>query len=431
MAMRDVGRTVLELQPGGLFRRGPSGEVEPDPAALLPGGDLRKFGWKILDKGATDGISYHAEPFGSAGINDGNRKEFAGRAFALERDSGTTRLFFVWLPSALANRLSRGALLAPLNFHVLFHPPTYEGEYLNSRPYWTGKLPADGVPYYVKLGTRYLCADFKSVAHHVMAVTERDPNLAYVVPVADVSGNFSDLITPDGMLGALTDIYRSLSSLLNASGPAQFDKIGGVMLSGYSRSGDRLVELMRRISRKPFFTEHLMQLNAFDINLGNNDEERLPALARLWEGARQWASFNRKARAYVYTVYRSHYNHCLGNPIPSGNSWTDRVNLDLESVSWSDGAAKESKGEKRGVASEAYTSDGRFGLVCLPVSFFRYYLANHHDGKEEIVGNRSRGWHDGDYDLGRAHGHGLFLRGTMSHALAHADPMFFTARSRR
>ncbi|EJW16399.1 hypothetical protein PAV_6c04810 [Paenibacillus alvei DSM 29] len=430
MVMKDVSRTVFDLYPVGLFRRGSSGEVEQDPDALLPGANLRKFGWTILDKRASDGFSYQPVPFSSAGISDGNRKDIAGRAFVLERDSGTTRLFFVWMPTTLVNRISNGTLLAPLNFHVLFHPPTYEKEYKGTRPYWTGKLPADGVPYYVRLGIRYLCSDFKSIAHHVMAVTRREPNLAYVVPVADHAGNFADMITPDGMLGTLNDVYRSLLTLLNAPDKPRFDTIGHVMVSGYSRSGNRLVELMAQFSAKPFFTQHLIQLNAFDINLGDTEQQRLPQLARLWEGARQWATVNRKARAYVYTAYRSHYNHCLNNPIPRGNRWSETVNVNLEDVSWFDADAKKKPGEKRGVASETYASDGRFGLMCLPISFFRYYLENEGKNGREIIGNQVRGWQDDEYHLGGYHGHGLFLRGMMSHALAHADPTFFAVRQR-
>jgi hypothetical protein len=428
MAMRDVSREVFDIHPGELFRRDPSGHVTADPAALLPGNELRKFGWKVLDPSAADGFTYHLTTFGSAGINDGNRKEIAGRAFALERDSGTTRLFFVWLPRTLADRLSKGTLPAPLNFHVIFHPPARGAEYTGSRPYWKGTLAADGVAHYLRLGTRYLCSDFKGVAQHLMAVTEREPNFAYVVPVADLAGNFGDLISPDGMLGALTDLYQSLSALLNRTGPAQFAKIGAIMLSGYSRSGDRLVELMSRMGAKPFFTDHLTQLNAFDINLGDNDEQRLPQLARLWEGARQWASLNGKARAYVYTSSRSQFDRCLASPIPRGGGWTEKADVKLEEVSWSDSALKAIGGEKRGLASEAYAAVGRFGLICLPTSFFRHYLENHEGGKVQIIGNQKRGWRDGDYDLGRAHGHGLFLRGLMSHAIAHADPSFFTVR---
>ncbi|MEW9556338.1 hypothetical protein [Nonomuraea sp. NPDC050783] len=426
--MRDVSRTVIDLHPVGLFRRGPSGEVEQDFGALLPGGDLRKFGWTILDKGASDGFSYRPVPFSAAGISDANKNAFGGRVFALERDSGTTRLFLVWLPTTLVNRIRNGTLLAPLNFHVLFHPLTYESEYTGTRPYWTGKNQVDGVPYYVRLGIRYLCSDFKAVAHHVMAVADREPNLAYVVPVAESTGNFQDLITPDGMLSTLNELYQTLLTLLQAPEKPRFDAVGHVMLSGYSRSGNRLVELMAQFGTKPFFTQHLIQLNAFDINLGNSDRERLPQLARLWEGARQWASVNKKARVYLYTAYRSHYDHCLNNPIPRGNRWDDSVHVNLDDVSWSDTAAKAKTGDKRGTASETYASSGRFGIVCLPTSFFRFYLANRHGDQEETVGNPVRGWHDGDYDLRRAHGHGLFLRGMMSHALAHGDPAFFAVR---
>ncbi|MFI7644246.1 hypothetical protein [Nonomuraea sp. NPDC049400] len=79
-------------------------------------------------------------------------------------------------------------------------------------------------------------------------------------------------------------------------------------------------------------------------------------------------SAERGQEAYVSAAY------CLSNPIPSGNRWTDRVDLNLEDVSWADGTAKSSKGSERGLASEAYASDGRFGLVCLPASFFRYRI---------------------------------------------------------
>ncbi|GGK76449.1 hypothetical protein Sme01_20940 [Sphaerisporangium melleum] len=186
--------------------------------------------------------------------------------------------------------------------------------------------------------------------------------------MADVAGNFADLLTPAGMLDALTDLYRALAAVLK--GPAQFERIGAVMLSAYSRSGDRLVPLMRQVGRTPFFTDHLVQWNGFDINLGDNDAQRLPELARLWTATRQWALLNRRARAYLYTSYRSHFTQCAGDPPPGG--WTDRTDVDLEDVPWSDRAAKAATGEKRGVASEAYGSDGRFSLVCLPVSFFRY-----------------------------------------------------------
>jgi hypothetical protein len=39
----------------------------------------------------------------------------------------------------------------------------------------------------------------------------------------------------------------------------------------------------------PFFSDHLSQVTAFDINLGNNDKERLPAFTTLLDGIRGWA----------------------------------------------------------------------------------------------------------------------------------------------
>jgi hypothetical protein len=404
--MRDVSAQVRDMQPLPLFR--PDGTA--DPAALLPGRGFGVFDRDIFDVTRPDGFTYRQRPMPSGP---------AGRVFVAERGSGTTRLFFVWVPPALADRIRDRSLTAPLNFHVVLHPPTYEAEYLAARPYWRG-----GTPQYVRLGIRYLCEDFKAVAHHLTAWPDADPNLVYVVPVADHPANFADLVSPDGLTAALAELAGFVSDRLAAQ-PPQFTDIGRIMLSVYSRSGDRLVALMNRLAPgSEFFTRRLTQINAFDINLGNTDKERLPALARLWKAVEQWAALNADARAFVYTAYRSHFEHCVRLP-PAGR-WAERSDVDLDS------ATQPSPGQSRGLASEAYAPQRRFGLVCLPVSFFRNYIPNTlPDGKTiVIVGNRTRGWQDAQYHDNGAHGHSLFLRGMLSHALAHAHPAFAAARTR-
>jgi hypothetical protein len=431
MSMRDVSPLVRDIQPLPLFRRTTTHEAESDAEGVLPGSDLAMFDRNILDPSRPDGITYHRQPLSAARITDAASKSTAaGRAFVVERSSGLTRLFFVWVPTPLVQQIQARSLTAPVNFHVLFHPPTYEPWYMKSRPYWQGKF--EGVPQYVKLGIRYLCEDFKAVVHHVMASTDSDPQLAYVVPVADYPANFSDLVIPDGMTAVLSEIVQFLSNSLAAQ-PPQIDEAGRIMLSAYSRSGNRLVSLMSRLSQKSdFFARRLTQVNAFDINLGDTDEQRLPELARLWQAVGQWSSMNPHTRAYLYTAYRSHYDYCYANPVPRGNHWFEVANVNLDQVDWSDKNARAASGLSRGTASEAYASQRRFGLVCLPVSFFQYYIPNELPGKIDIKGNQARGWHDGQYHLGSPfHGHGLFLRGMLSHAIAHAHPDFFVPKAKR
>ena len=125
-------------------------------------------------------------------------------------------------------------------------------------------------------------------------------------------------------------------------------------------------------------------------------------LARLWQAVGQWSSISPHTRAYLYTAYRSHYDYCFANPVPRGNRWFESANVNLDQVNWSDKNARAASGPSRGTASEAYASQRRFGLVCLPVSFFQYYIPNEdRDGKIVIVGNQARGWHDEQYHVDR------------------------------
>jgi hypothetical protein len=257
----------------------------------------------------------------------------------------------------------------------------------------------------------------------------KDPYVMYVVPVADSPANFSDLINPDTLQATLRDIYHFIARRLAPQRTPQFDKIGKVMLSGYSRSGNRLTELMMKVGTgHKFFSDHLTQLNAFDINLGNNDAERLPVFEKFWNNVRLWRSkVNPAARAFIYTAYRSHYRVCKDKPISSSDTWSPSTDLNMEDVKWSDEGRKKARGAIRDMASECYNQDGTLGLLCLPVMFFEFYLMNDNNK----IGNSIRGWAAGDYHSGGLHGHGLFLRAMMSHAIAHADPKFFAGPATR
>jgi hypothetical protein len=119
--------------------------------------------------------------------------------------------------------------------------------------------------------------------------------------------------------------------------------------------------------------------------------------------------------------------------VPRGSDWRERVDVDLDRVG-PDSAAKDLGRMSRGTASEAYAPQRRSGLVCLPWSFFRNCITDKTKDGEVAIGNRARGWHDATYetghlvtyDVGMNHGHGLFLRGMLSHALGHTHPDFFT-----
>ena len=438
--MKDVGDQVLSLQSVPLLRRDASGRVTADPDHLMPWNEVLKFGWTVLDGARPDGLSYSLVKYSEAGIDSPDKKAVAaGKVLVIDRETGPTRLFFVWLPTSLARALEAATLPAPVNFHVLFHPPTYEPNYSRTRPYWAGRHPKeekDGKPtsdsekaLFIELGIRYLCSDFRAVVHHVMAVTAKDPSMMYVVPVADFPANFSDLIDPDTLQATLRDIYQFIARRLAPQRAPQFDRIGKVMLSAYSRSGDRLTELMTKVGAgHRFFSDHLAQLNAFDINLGNNDDERLPVFRKFWSNIRVWRSkVNPAARAFIYTAYRSHYHVCKDNPISSSHTWNPPTDLNMDEVKWSDEKRKKVRGPMRGMASECYDQDGTLGLLCLPVMFFEFYLMN----AGTAVGNSTRGWAAGDYHSGGLHGHGLFLRAMMSHAIAHADPKFFVGPATR
>jgi hypothetical protein len=286
-----------------------------------------------------------------------------------------------------------------------------------------------GKALFVQLGIRYLCSDFRAIAHHVMAVAARDPSLAYVVPVADHPANFDDLVDPSQLLTALRELYEFITRALAPQRPPQFDIIGKVMLSAYSRSGDRLTELMRKASSgHAFFSTHLAQLNAFDINLGDNDAERLPVFTQFWADICSWrAKVNPAARAFVYTAYRSHYRVCKDHPVSSSDTWNPATDINMDGVPWSDEDRKAKLGPVRDMASECYNRDAELGILCLPVMFFEFYLRN---GKSD-VGNPVRGWASGQYRAGGSHGHGLFLRGMLSHALARAAPIFFGGATTR
>lgn len=440
--MKDVADAILPLQDWKLFRHEASGDIVVDPNVVLPGTTLWKSGWRILDASAVDGITLKETPFTDAGIDSDARKATAaGRVFAIDAESGTTRLCFVWVPTYLVRALQEGTLREPPNFHVLFHPPTYETYYKKTRPYWTGLQPKvedggdprfAGKAMYVWLGQRYLCSDFFAVAHHVMAVTARDPALIYVVPVADHPANFGDLIDPDGMLRILLSLYHFIARKLAPAHAPRFERVGRIMLSAYSRSGDRLTTLMRAAgSGHPLFAQHLAQLNNFDINLGNNDEERLPVFTQYWKDVCAWKGrVNPQARAFVYTAYPSHFAVCEASPPPVVGGWQTVSRMNLDDVAWSEPAKKALRpATSRGAGTETYTSDGAFGAVCLPVSFFEHYLTNDvkvgNKIEQVIVGNKLRGWANGTYGIGRSHSHGLFLRGMLSHAIAHAAPAFF------
>lgn len=451
--MDDVNFIVLELQSIPVFKRDPNGPVVSDPNQLLPRNELLKAGQAILDPTKPNGLNIGQVRYADAGLDTPEKKaRAAGQLFALERFAlervdpapgdvrvhgrlpGGTRLYFVWVPGAVIRRLEKADLPAPLNAHILFHPPAYEEEYRNTRPYWGGRNPKSNQAHYVDLGIRYSCSDFRAIAHHLLAVSEKDPYLMYVVPVADNDHNFSDFIDPPKMVRILREIYEFLARRFSPRKRPQFDQIGRIMLSGYSRSGNRLTEIMKTLNKhQNFFADHLSQINAFDVNLGNNDKERLPVFTEFWDNLKRWKNkVNRRARACIYTAYASHFSHVRSQPATRSDVWNLKE-LNLDRAPWFEGCddksvstdnlKKKLPATSRGVAFEGYNADASFALVHLPISLFQWYIGS----GQEFVGNSTHGMAYCNYRIGALHGHGLFLRVLMSHAFAHAESAFYMA----
>lgn len=433
--MRDISSEFIALQePGYELFKISNNILRVNEQVVFPGDHLDTVGWTILDRQQLDGLNLRQLKFKDFGWDKSNLNvdpSKLGRIYALERDVGKTRLFLVWIPDRIVKRLRNQSLHQPLAAHVLFHPPTYELCYRNT-PYWRGKCADPRDPHsnacsddmkdksiYLRLGVRYLANDFLAIAHHLLAVKDRQPLLMYIVPVADTS-DFSDLMKPEELLKALYEVYEFM--VRDLKGVIQADRIGHVMLSGYSRSGTHLEAIMKQVNTgsnaHPFFKTNLIQVNAFDINIGQFNQqgvltasERLKAFTELWSSLLRWRNnVNPKARTFIYTAYPDLAAHGYSRP-PQQAPFTRATTLNLESLTWSDTSKKSLRGAPRGQALELYDDLATWGIVHLPVSFFQHYL--------EPPTDNPRGF------TYLPHGHGMFLRKMMLHALAHADPRFY------
>ena len=383
-------------------------------------------GAQVLDDKSPDGITIKSTPFNAAQYAPDGK---FGQVFVFERDTGDTRLFFVWVPPYLIDGIRKDNVDGRFNFHVLFHPPTYEECYKNT-PYWDGactRWQGEGCddtmqdkPLYLKLGLRYLSTDFRAIAQHFSAgAGPLVPNLMYVVPVADIK-NFSDLVQPPVLMTVLGEIIEGVvSAILNR--PVSFrasSAVGKIVISGYSRSGTRLPALFSSLaSEKVFFTEHLNQVNAFDIVLGEQSDEKI---YDLWLAMMSWRRAYPNAGIAIYSAYATPAGRMLREG-PGARLLTTRKDVNFETVTWTD--PKPPLGAVRGSGFEASSSDGRVRVILIPISFFKLYIINNSGPIQNPRG----------YDhkkTGHFHGHGWFLRSLMSHALsiAAAEPGLYAKR---
>ncbi|QKW22876.1 hypothetical protein HUT16_30685 [Kitasatospora sp. NA04385] len=433
--MNDVVQRVVELQDADhrFFSPGPSSTPAPD--LLMPYG-IDMAGVRVLDQDADDGVTVEVADYGALKVNPWKD---CGRLLVLERDTGATRLFFVWVPKALDAELAAGST-APLDVHLVLHPSVSWPCYTNT-PYWDGRC-RDGwqnwhcspptmreQPVFVQVGLRYAATDFHLAAQHVVAVPGQRPRMALVVPVADPRSYFTDLADPSALVPALGDVADFLRRRagLGIGGAAS---VGKVMVSVYSLSGNLLLksgkglfsglpDLPRSLPAGPlrdFYARRLTQVNAFDINLDNVPAVRAAAFRDLWRKVTAWRSVNPGARAFYYTTRADETAHLL-TAQPGLFGRPTELNLDAVKK-WTDMSLRDAKaGAPRGLAREAYSADGRFGVLYVPTTFFRLYIRN---GPNEVVENPGRG-----FRYGRGNGHSWFLRSLMSHALRHADPALF------
>jgi hypothetical protein len=426
MSFRDVSQKFFNLQEKShsLFKKNADGTIGVDVDTVLPWNALNTVNRGILNSASPDGLSLRLMEFDKFGWSKkdlSSSAEKLGKFYALERETGTTKLFLVWVPERIQKRLKNSTLRAPLNAHVLFHPPTSEHDYYKNTPYWDGvcsqskeDASMQGKHTYLMLGVRYFANDYLSIAQHVLAVTDKQPLLMFVVPVAD-QGDFSDLMRPTDLMKMLFELYEFLSR--DNGGKMQFDQIGKLMLSGYSRSGTKLETIISQVDDKPFFKDYLTQLNSFDVNLGNfrpdggmDTEERMRAFRVYSSNLQKWNKIGgSKTRAFTYVA------HPNLAPIArqfSPGAATEETTVPLENVSWSNEDKRKIRGEPRGVAVETYYKTRSWGVIHLPISFFEWYLANMKN--------------DRGYRYDGLRGHGMFLRKMMLHALQHADPLFFS-----
>ena len=280
--MRDAFIKFQPLQGSGYAPL--NGDRSVVREVLLPGvrgqRGIEVPAWHVLSPNKLNGIDIRQLNYDDV---PGKLINELGTLLVAERETGTTRLFLIWVSRTAAVNL-RAKAWDKINVHLLFHPPTYEDCYSES-PYWTGNCTIKGKDNwcekagimgqrpYVQLGVRYLCSDFRAVAQHLLAVSGLEPNVIYVTPVADNrygANNFNDILSAEAMTRLIEELI--IFSAQQVAGSTIKDGIiefGNVMLSGYSRSGDRIEKLMGSISNNRVFQRHLSQLNLFDINLDN------------------------------------------------------------------------------------------------------------------------------------------------------------------
>jgi hypothetical protein len=416
----DVSADFAAGQPGGFEVFGSSGLTDRGlllaPLRQATGGlvvdGIESPSWHVLDKAAADGIALSARAIDSV---PGKLANELGTVVAIERDRGTTKLFLIWISRPAAAALTAGRFDA-VNLHLLFHPPTYEPNYVNAQ-YWRGSYKEDGVTYhpYIKLAARYLCRDFRPVAQQLLAVELLEPSVIFVIPVADKPGNFNDLLTPTAMLQVCQEIAIFAARQLGGSQIAGGDvAIGKVMLSVYSHSADRLHPLFSADGRHRFFRDHLSQVNLFDPNVSDESpQKRAQLFSQLCADLAGWRRLNPAAHAYLYTVYPDHVAmFCNALRFQAGQA------VALQTAPWSDESLRSAKaGRPRGTGREGYNDDATLGVLHLPIDFFNLWL--------EQQGTPPNPAGFANQAHGSFHGHGWFLRSMIAHAFSHADRGWF------
>jgi hypothetical protein len=237
--------------------------------------------------------------------------------------------------------------------------------------------------------------------------------------VAD-SKDFSDLLQPATLVTVLGEVLEGVVSAVRGHVVSMLASasVGKIIISAYSRSGTRLEALFARLnSEKSFFKDHLDQVNAFDIVLGDNSDEKL---FNLWLAMFQWRRLYTNASIVIYTAYSTPARRMIREG-PGASVLNTRLDVNFETASWTD--PKPPTGPSRGAGFEALSDDRRVHVTLLPISFFKLYIVNQSGPVENPRGFDHK-------KTGHFHGHGMFLRTMMSHALsiAAAEPSFFAKR---
>lgn len=360
----------------------------------------------------------------------------AGRIFILERDdnrrdTGLTRLFFVWASPKQVTKFSSGGPDAlRVKVSVIFHPAAGLDKY---PAYWQGGIDPVKVPNFLELGARYLCKEKHTVAQHFCAIRPGDKDGVkgksssftglVVVPVSS-AGSFNNLANPRELEEALRHIARRcFEGVTKKIEPASSVTLDRVAVAGYSRSGILLGQLLDNTrSNEPFMRDVLREFYAFDVILDERDRDgkvvksKQQGYDEFWAKLKKWQGEDADRRIRLYSA----------EPATVANIYAelrDRLkryggghhNAAVPFSSFNGKPRSGGSGNYAGLTNgyEIYSTDNSRSLVVLPNGNPAVYIST-----DNIV--NPNGFPPGGAYEPELEGHSWFVSRLFTHALFHS-----------